>query len=83
MAEPKIYTDGPYILGHRCARGHSGNRHYAIAIKGYAECQGCGSFVGMRGMEFASRAAAIAADREFRAAWPTDSAAAVLAGTRI
>ena len=64
-AKRKIYTSRQwphYILGHRCDRGHGGNRRYSDA-DGWAECQGCGNFASLDGMGFASRAEAERADR--------------------
>ena len=74
----KTYTSKGYVLGHRCDRGHSGNRRY-VRDGSHAECQGCGAFVGIGGMEFPSRSEALRADRSFHATWPEDTSAAVLA----
>jgi hypothetical protein len=76
----RIYTRKGYVLGHRCGRGHSGNRRYAVDGR-YAQCCGCGDYVSVALLAWPSRRVALAADN-FRAMWPEDSAASVLLGDR-
>jgi len=83
MTNAKLYTRAGYVLGARCDVGHGGNRRYSIATKGFAECCGCRHYVALRDLpRFASRAEAVAADAQFRATWPLDTASAVLANER-
>ena len=74
-----------YVLGLRCDRGHAGNRRYAWDRgDAYATCVGCHTDVGVGALpRFGSRAEALAADRHFRARWPEDPPADILAGRRI
>jgi len=60
----KVYESakGRHVLGHRCTRDHGGN-HRLYRDGRYAECAGCGTFYGVGGMEFDSRAEAEAAER--------------------
>jgi hypothetical protein len=81
----KIYTSKNCVLGARCGKGHGGNRRLFWDRRSrYAECLGCGTFFSIETLpRFQTREDAIRADRAFRARWPEDPAADVLAGRRV
>lgn len=85
----RIYTTKGRVLGDRCHIDHGGNRRlYAPSLgrpvreTDYVSCGGCGTFLAADEVaHYSDRRSAIAAD-DYRATWPQDTAAAVLAGER-
>ena len=81
----RVYRSAHYVLGHRCDRGHGGNRRLAWApSETYASCAGCGSFLRAADLGFPSRAEAEVAEvAAARPTWPWDSSADILQAMQI